>query len=975
MNQKAPLRIARVLATGLLLQSVQAKPHDLKVCEGFTNPIGFHDATPTFSWKLADGVIQQRAYQLQVKGDVSWDSGWVESDQSVLVPYGSEELKSRQQAVWQVRYRDQDGEVSEWSEPAIFEMGLLSSADWHAKWIRPPVESSSKKGFVLHRAVYRSKLNPQLKRDVTKLLRKRVKKGMLRVEATNQALGGDPAEGEIKELFLAYSADGKALTRIVSENQIQTISAKSLPAERVAYLQRAFNISREVAQARLYVTARGLYEIRINGERVGEDYFAPGWTPYHKRIPTLAYDVTDRLAGGSNLVQSLLGTGWYAGRMGWGGSTDTHYGKFPELLLQLEIEYADGSKERVVSDESWQGTYEGPIVTSSIYDGEGYDARIPLGDWRPVVTRDLDEVRLVPKAHTPVRVGARLTPQAITEPVPGRFVFDLGQNMVGWPRLRVPVEKGGVLTVRFAEMLNQDGTLYTESYRTAHSQDYYFASETGNIDWEPTFTFHGFRYVELSGLPEGAQPGKDWVEGVVLYSGLRRTGTFESSHAKLNRLQQNIVWGQRGNFLEIPTDCPQRDERLGWTGDAQAFAATAMFNYDCHAFFKSWLRSMREEQRPDGHIPNVIPAVHTLDSSVGWQDAATIVPWAAYVRTGDREILADNFEMMENLVGWYRKRTKGGRVGDVTTYGDWLQPNAINTENNKGDTTPDYLGNAFYANNLRILADSAGILGKPSGKRYAQEAERVREAFVAHYFDQDGSLRNTRETQTAYVLALAFDLIPEELRPKAVGHLERLVAEAGGHLRTGFLGTPHLNRVLDANGRPELALSILFKESYPSWFFSINQGATTMWERWNSYSHKDGFGDARMNSFNHYAYGAVGRWMYERLAGLAPDPGQPGYKHFFVRPLIAPQLEFARAELDTPYGKAASGWRKEGDAVILTVVVPPNTSATIQLPAEGPDSVSISEDPDRLIFQRMENGHAVYRAYAGTHTLRSKVSR
>ncbi|MGB0744446.1 MAG: family 78 glycoside hydrolase catalytic domain [Opitutales bacterium] len=973
MNMYTLFRIAWFLAVGALLQGLHAKPYALKISEGFTNPIGFHDARPTFSWKLAEGVIEQQAYQLQLKGDVSWDSGWVESDKSVLVPYEGKALESRQKAVWRVRYRDQSGEVSEWSEPAFFEMGLLSSEDWEAKWIRPPVEASSEKGFVLHRAVYRSKLNPHLEKDVTKLLKKRIKKNALRAQATNEALGGDPAPGEIKELFLSYSAQGKKLTKILSETQIQTITAETLPAERVAYLQRTFDVNREVTQARLYVTARGLYEIRINGQLIGEDYFVPGWTPYHKRIPTLTYDVTEDLADGSNLVQSLLGTGWYAGRMGWGGSTQTHYGKFPQLLLQLEIEYADGSKETVVSDEKWQGTYEGPIVTSSIYDGEFYDARIAVSGWSPVVTQDLDQVQLVPKAYSPVRESERLSPQSITEPTPGSFVFDLGQNMVGWPRLRVPVEKGEALTVRFAEMLKADGTLYNESYRTAHCQNYYIPNQSGTIDWEPTFTFHGFRYVELSGLPKGVRPTKDWVEGVVLHSDLRRIGSFESSHAKLNRLQENITWGQRGNFLEIPTDCPQRDERMGWTGDAQAFARTAMFNYDCHAFFKSWLRSMREEQRPSGYIPNVIPAVHTLDSSVGWQDAATIIPWGAYIQTGDVEFLADNFEMMEKLVGWYREQAKDGLVGEkVKTYGDWLQPNAINTKNNKGDTTPDYLGNAFYANNLRILSDSAEILGKPSAKRFKDEEQLVKKAFVGHYFDRDGRLKNTTETQTAYVLALAFDLIPEDLKPKAAAHLARLVDAAGGHLRTGFLGTPHLNRVLDANGRTELALSILFKETYPSWFFSINQGATTMWERWNSYTHADGFGDVRMNSFNHYAYGAVGRWMYERLAGLTPDPAQPGYKHFFVRPLFAPQLEFARAELDTAYGKAASGWRKEGDGFILDVVVPPNSSATIYLPAESKDSVS--GDSERLTFQRMENGRAVYKAQAGGHTLTTRFT-
>jgi alpha-L-rhamnosidase len=535
----------------------------------------------------------------------------------------------------------------------------------------------------------------------------------------------------------------------------------------------------------------------------------------------------------------------------------------------------------------------------------------------------------MPKPFAAVRATQELEVQKITEPEPGRFVFDLGQNMVGWARLRIPVRKDETITIRFAEMLKQDGTLYTENYRSAKSTDSYTAAESGTVEWEPTFTFHGFRYVELSGLPEGAQPLKDWVTGVVLHSDLPAIGNFESSHAKLNRLQSNIVWGQRGNFLDIPTDCPQRDERLGWTGDAQVFCPASMFNYDCHAFWKSWLGSMRDDQLDDGRIPHVIPSVIGAGGP-GWQDAATIIPWEAYVRTGAMELLADNFEMMENLVGWYRGQAKDNRILKIVAFGDWLQPHA---GTQKGDTPAALIGTAFYANSAQILADSARVLGrKAEAARYGAEAAAVKQAFSAHYFDADGKLKNAPETQTAYLLAIAFELIPENLVDKATLHLVRLVDEAGGHLRTGFLGTPLILSVLDAQGYSDLACSILFKETYPSWFFSINQGATTMWERWNSYSHKDGFGNVAMNSFNHYAYGAVGQWMAERLAGLAPDPAKPGYKHFFVRPVFAPQLDWARAELETPYGIASNGWKRENDNVMVTTVVPPNTIATVELP-------------------------------------------
>jgi alpha-L-rhamnosidase len=432
------------------------------------------------------------------------------------------------------------------------------------------------------------------------------------------------------------------------------------------------------------------------------------------------------------------------------------------------------------------------------------------------------------------------------------------------------------------------------------------------------------------------------VTGVVLHSDIPTAGRFTSSHAKLNQLQSNINWGWRGNSLDIPTDCPQRDERAGWTGDAQVFCATAMLNTDAHAFWKSWLGSMRDDQGGDGVVTDIVPVANVSwrARSPGWMDAATIIPWEVYVRTGDSSVLAENFRMMEKLVGWYRDQTVDGLLPKIKGFGDWLQPypQARATKEDgmgdrRGDTPQPLLGAAFYARSAQILADSARVLKRDEdAKRYADEAAAVRQAFFRHYFGADGRLRNAPETQTAYVLAIAFDLIPKEAKGKAAAHLVRLIGEADGHLRTGFLGTPFIVGVLDEAGRHDLAYDLLLKETYPSWFYPINQGATTMWERWNSYTRDKGFGDASMNSFNHYAYGAVGQWMYERVAGLAPDPANPGYKHFFVRPLIGKQLDSARAELETPYGRASSAWVKHDGRVSLDVVVPPNTTATIEFP-------------------------------------------
>ncbi len=852
MNSPRLLLLLTMISTPL---PAEMPATSLTIGEGFSNPIGFHDATPSFSWKLPVGVIKQTGYRIEVRDkEVIWDSGWIESDQSVFVPYAGKPLASGQHVTWRVDYRDQNGKPSGWSKPASMELGLLSTKDWKAKWIRP-VE------------------------DVPRL------------EATS-------------------------------------------------LLRRKFQIKGEIARARVHATARGLFELHLNGEQVGNDAFAPGWTSYENRIDTMTYDVTASLRKGDNVIGAILGTGWYAGKIGFRGEQN-RYGSQPELLVQLEIEYADGSSETLVSDEQWRSTFDGPIRSSSIYNGETYDANMEIPGWS---TSDFDDApwsqvkanpelgsaALAPKPFAPVRVTEILPTQKLTEPETGRFVFDLGQNMVGYPELQISVEKGQEITMRFAEMLNSDGTMYTDNYREAKSTNYYTAAKTGTITWKPTFTFHGFRYVELSGFAKGVEPQKEWVKGLVLRTDIPQIGIFTSSHAKLNQLQSNIAWGQRGNFLDIPTDCPQRDERMGWTGDAQAFCSTSLFNFESHAFWKSWLGSMRDDQLESGKIPCVIPDVFAGLDSPGWMDAATIVPWNTYVRTGDKELLSENYEMMKELVGFYRNKSKDHLIPKISAFGDWLQPFA---KDNKGDTPFELLGTAFYANSTRILADSARVLGKTEDtKKYEAEANAIRKAFHSHYFDSEGKLKNAPETQTAYILAFEFELIPQELKSNAAKNLVALIDQADGHLRTGFLGTPYIARVLEETGHAELAFSLLFNETYPSWFYSINQGATTMWERWDSFTLKDGFHPEGMNSFNHYAYGAIGEWMYERVAGLAPDPSNPGYKHFFIRPIVGGPLTSAGATLETAYGKASSHWTLEGTTLKINIEVPPNTTATVEFP-------------------------------------------
>ncbi|MBN2163114.1 MAG: family 78 glycoside hydrolase catalytic domain [Pontiellaceae bacterium] len=929
-------------------------PRDLTVGEGFVNPIGFHDSTPAFSWKLPVGVKEQTACQIMVDraGEPVWDSGWISSDQSIFVPYAGKPLASRDRLEWKVRFRDQDGTVSDWSKTANFELGLLSKDDWSARWIRP-VDAVAEKvsDFELIKAVYQSKAHPEKNRDVTDLLHKKVQGSGFSVRVNNDELGGDPAKDEVKELVVTYLADGTQSTVAVGENRQAVFPARE-GDEPACWLRRTFDTAKEIERARVYVTARGLFELYLNGERVGNDWLVPGFTSFDKRIDTLTYDVTSQLKKGNNTLNAMLGKGWYAGRLPFGTERVGHYGKDAELLLQLEIRYADGSSEIIATDRQWEGTWQGPIVSSSIYDCEIFDARKPVEGWGPVLVNDeLGPARLMPKPFLAVHKTETMPVQAISEPTPGRYVFDLGQNMVGWARIKLPVEKNRIITIRFAEMLNDDGTLYTTNYRTAKSTDSYVPAKSGVIEWEPRFTFHGFRYVELSGLPAGARPQKSWVEGVVMHSEYRQTGSFESSHAKLNQLQSNITWGWRGNSVDVPTDCPQRDERMGWTGDAQVFCPTAMFNTDSTAFWKSWLANMRLDQEANGTIPEIIPALVHGENSPGWMDAATFVPWEVYVRSGDVEVLKDNFEMMEKLIGWYRAESVDHLLPRIGGFGDWLQPYPQGTGCH-GDTPSSLLGAAYYARGAKILADSARILGHDQkAVQYAAESEAVKNAFSTFYFEDSGKIKNAPETQTAYVIALAFDLLPEPQKSRAAKRLVHLVHDAEDHLRTGFLGTPYIVDVLDRAGYPELAAKLLFTETYPSWFYSINQGATTMWERWNSYSHDAGFGDAGMNSFNHYAYGAIGLWMYERLAGLAPDPEQPGYKHLIVSPLVIDQLDMARAKLDTPYGAASSGWVRRNGKVTMEVVVPPNTTATILFP-DGRNSETVPAGTYRYQLHR-----------------------
>ncbi len=707
-------------------------------------------------------------------------------------------------------------------------------------------------------------------------------------------------------------------------------------------LRREFTLAPLVASARLYITSLGLNLVEVNGQRVSDHLFRPGWTSYDKRLQYDTYDVTALLRSGANAIAVTLGDGWYRGHLGFEGKRN-NYGTRLGLLTQLVVRYENGQTQVVGTDEQWKSS-TGPVLMSDIYDGETYDARLEKPGWNSAgyddhawsSVRKLNGVAsaLIAPVGPPVRRMQELKSVRIIRTPAGETVFDLGQNMVGWVRLKVRGPAGATVRLRHAEVLDKAGNFYTANLRDAAQAVRYTLSGKGVETFEPHFSFQGFRYVAVDGFP--GTPTLDAITGIVAYSDLAVTGTFETSNALVNRLQQNIVWGQRGNFLDIPTDCPQRDERLGWTGDAQVFSRTAAFNMDVSGFFAKWLADVPADQHANGAVPWVIPDVigrtnPDFAASAGWSDVAVIVPWNVYQAYGDTGVLSRQYASMRAWVEYERAQagpsflwTKGFH------FGDWLAFQTNRADYPGATTDKDLIATAYFAHSTDLLARTAEVLGRADDARnYRALFENIRAAFQREYVTSTARL--TSNTQTAYVLALDFDLLPDAMRAGAAQRLAEDVRRMG-HLTTGFLGTPSLTRMLSENGHLDDAYTLLLNEKYPSWLYEVKQGATTIWERWDGLKPDSTFEEASMNSFNHYAYGAVGDWMYRVMAGLNGDPSQPGYKHIIVRPQPGGGLTYATATLMTPHGEAASGWKIDGDQLRIAVRVPPNARATVNLP-------------------------------------------
>ncbi|HET7016350.1 MAG TPA: family 78 glycoside hydrolase catalytic domain [Streptosporangiaceae bacterium] len=888
------LRPAGPLPVGLL-------PVGLR-CAHLEDPLGVAPDRVRFGWQLdgsgGSGSLSrsgsgrlQTGYQIQVhRGqDLTWDSGQVQSADCGDISYDGLPLVRGGQYTWRVRVWDEAGTASDWAPPGRFEIELdqagggggdvdagVGVGGWQASWI----------GL-----------------------------GPIRESFTAPAQGGSP----------------------------DPVASSLNPAP---YLRLAFDLAGPVRSARLYVTALGLYEARLNGHRVGDAFLAPGWTDYAKRVQYQTYDVTGLLREGENVIGAIIADGWYSGFAGFNAKrAGAHYGDAPELLAQLAVTLADGSQHVIVTDDRWRARFaairHADLLMGEMHDlrlephgwdAPGYDASVISG-WRRVESRPRDTRLLVADPGPPIRVTQELAPVAILTD-DARYILDFGQNLTGWLAIKVTAPAGSSLRVRHAETLEADGSLYTDNLRTARQTDEFITGEgTGGAGGaggaqvlEPRFTMHGFRYAEITGYP-GDLAASDVVARVV-HSDIAPTGTFQSSQDWLDRLFRVIDWSQRGNFISVPTDCPQRDERLSWLGDAQIFARTACYNRDVASFFAKWMDDVADAQLPSGAFTDIAPTLHIPWSGApAWSDAGVIVPWTVWKMYGDTAILR---RYLGAMAAWMNllERTNPDylRSRDLgNSYNDWLAPGS-------DDTPPELLATAYWAHDAALMGEICEVIGRPDeAAGYRATWAKIRSAFADAFVAADGQLASG--TQTAYALGLHMGLVPAELQAAAAGHLVKAIRATDWHLTTGFVGVGYLLPVLSSSGHDDVAYRLLAQESRPSWRYMINQGATTIWERWDGWSAERGFQSAWMNSFNHYALGSVGEWIYRFLLGIDQAPGTAGFCDLVLRPHPGGSVGSARGSYRSVRGPISVGWERSGGQFTYRVELPPNVTATVRLPS------------------------------------------
>ncbi len=691
------------------------------------------------------------------------------------------------------------------------------------------------------------------------------------------------------------------------------------------YFKKTIELKGELKRAVLQITSLGVFEAKINDVRVGNDFMAPGWTNYNKRLQFFTYDITNMLSKKSELIVGV-GNGWYSSRGGFPESKDGMYGTHPALIASVEILYKDGTEDVILTDESWT-VAKSECLFSGIYDGEITDARIVPEFNSHAKILDYDKNVLIPLEGEKVKEIECVEPKRVFTTPKGECVIDFGQELTGNIEFTLNAKGGETVQINCAEVLDKDGNFYNANYRTARSEIVYTAKE-GRQTYKAKYTFFGFRYIKIIDWPEEIKAEN--FRAIVMHSDLKRTGYFKCGHAKLNQLYSNIIWGQRDNYLDIPTDCPQRDERLGWTGDAQVFARAASINYDTEKFFAKWLGDMASEQLSNGELPHVIPdalRVNGTRNSTAWSDASCIIPWEVYQAYGNKKILRDNLQMMKKWHGYVKSRA--GRkclwTGDEH-FGDWLGMDAP-AGSYTGSTDKDLIASAYFYYITVIIAKTCEVLSLKN-ENYVNLAEKIRKAYKKEYIKR-GKL--TSDTQTAHVLTIHFGLVDDEpeLKSKLGKRLVELIEAFEDRLQTGFVGTPYLLDALTEIGRSDKAYTLLLQEKFPSWLFSVNQGATTIWEHWDSKNEKGEFWSTDMNSFNHYAYGACAGWFYRDILGIKPT--SPAYKTFSITPIPYEKLGFAKAHIQTRFGVITSEWVYTDGGIRYNFTVPAGTTANVTI--------------------------------------------
>ena len=748
-------------------------------------------------------------------------------------------------------------------------------------------------------------------------------------------------------------------------------------------LRKEFNVAKPIQSARLYVTGLGNYIARINGKKVGDELLTPAWTDYKFRLNYQIYDVTSMLNEGANAIGAMLGNMWWSSGMGWSGANMRYTKNGPlRLLAQLRIDYADGSNETVISDNSWTTT-PSPIVYDHIYHGEHYDARLEQTGWdtagfdgkewnAAVVLNNLDVI-LQTQKEEPIRVTREIKPINVSKMPNGDYVFDMGQNMVGFASVKVSGEKGKTITIRYAELLHPDGSVAQENLRTAKVTDKYTLKGEGEEVYIPTFIYHGFRYVQVSGIENADE---NTLTGLVFNTDAKEVGSFSSSNELFNKVWSNSFWGLRGNAMSAPTDCPQRDERLGWTGDGQIFAPTAFYNMRLSNFYAKWATDMRDGQSKEGWIGDFHPGFG--DPGVGkpaWADAISVVPWRIYEFYGDKRALEENYEAIKKWVAYMESVAKNDTYvwplgTDWFGYGDWVPVEA-------SPTKP--IGGLYHYYGIEVLANIAKILGKDDeAKAYTERLPQVAKGFQNAYYDAVAK-QYEGKTQSANLLPIHFGITPEDQKADVVKNLVANINAHNDHLTTGFIGSAYLLPVLSENGQHELAYKVANQRTYPSWGYMVDNGATTIWELWNSNTEPP----EGMNSRNHFTYGSVAAWYYGYLAGIRPTMEAPGFKKVIIAPMPVGDLTFVKASTETLYGTVASEWKKSGDSFTLTVKIPANTTAEVSMPAT--ESSIITEAGNELVKQGQQSatnanivftklccGRAYFEVLSGTYTFEVK---